>query len=141
MQILVLPLLLAFLPLYETTKPTRLGGEWSILRESTATPVVLSTNPSEPVCRAELSINDTVEVAHTIYKARVLPGTIWSHVTVYGHTVMASSSVDGSQVRVLAADDDPLHIGHTVCVLVLTQNLPPPEAQKLENAILDAGTV
>lgn len=137
MKILVLPLLLAFSPLYEASKTPRLGGEWTVVRETTAAPVELSTNPSEPVCHAELSISDTLQVAHAIYKARVLPGTIWSHVTVYGHTVMASSSIDGSQVRVLAADDDPLDIAHTVCVLVLTQSVA--EAEKLESAILDAG--
>lgn len=139
MKILAFSLLLALAPLYDAAVTTRLGGQWLLRRDTSSDPVRLTTNPSDPVCHAEMSPDDSVHVAHTIFKARVLPGTIWSHVTDHGHTVMASSSVDGLQVRVLAADGDPLTLAHAACAVILSQSSADREAEKLENAILAAG--
>jgi hypothetical protein len=139
MKILVLPLLLAFAPLYEVTHTTRLGDAWKLRRDSTAGPVELSTNPALPICRVEMSPDDTVEVAHVIYKARELPNTLWAHVTEYGHIVLAGSNPDGSEVRVLSANDGVLDPTHLECQIVLMEGGALAESEKLERAILEAG--
>jgi hypothetical protein len=140
MKILFLPLLLASAPVYDVAMATVLGGKWAVLRNSTLEPVELSTDPANPICKAELSYVDTLDVAHVIYKARVLPGTQWAHVTSYGDTVMAHSSPDGFEVTVLVADSNPIDLAHAACVLKLTKTSAYEEAAKLEGAILDAGT-
>jgi hypothetical protein len=138
MKILALPLLLAFTPLYEADAKLVLGGEWTVLRAATSAPVELSTNPANPICHVAMTPIDAVHVSHTIYKARVLPGTKWSYVTAYGHTVFAKST-DSSHVQVMAADSDPIDVTHAACVLNLLQTSTDSEAEELEGAILDAG--
>jgi hypothetical protein len=138
MKLLVLPLLLAFAPLYDATTSTQLGGVWNVRHVSNTAPVEFSTDPKNPICHVEMTPLDTLEASHAIFKARLLVGTVWSHVTAYGDTVIAKSTESGV-VQVMAANSDPIDATHLECVLTLLENAAATEAQDLENAILDAG--
>jgi hypothetical protein len=138
MKLLVLPLLLAFAPLYDATASTQLGGVWNVRHTSNTAPMEFSTDPKNPICLVEMTPFDTLQVSHAIYKARVLTNTKWTHVTYYGDTVIAKS-MDSNHVQVMAADSDPIDVDHLACVLNLTESAGVTEAQDLETAILDAG--